>query len=148
MNIKKITAIILSLCFILSPAFSASASLNPPDTLMPMYNNTDGATISASVDESDGYIRISYNLTGVPGITTKIVAVTYLEKQSFGFIWTKVDNGQPNKEWVDEINGYTYPGVRYFHLPSTGTYRVTVEYTVYGNGGSPDVIECQRTVTY
>ena len=46
------------------------------------------------------------------------------------------------------IYNYRYSGSHSHQLTSTGTYRATVTYKIYGTGGDPDEITSQVTVTY
>ena len=41
-----------------------------------------------------------------------------------------------------------YSNVYSYQLTSTGTYKCTVTYTVYGTAGEADVIPFERTVKY
>lgn len=135
----------LTLVFVLmmsSYTFTASAT-----AITPYYNNTSTATTAASVSGA-GLLSITNRFTGFPSLTTHAVIKTYVEKKFLGLFWNSVDIGQPNNEWVDTIYDYTYVGGHTFQLTSTGTYRVTAVYTIYGSGGDPDVITCQSTVVY
>ena len=85
-------------------------------------------------------LKIYYDYTGLSGKTTKVVITTYIEKKTLGLFWSRVENGQPNNQWVD--TSYT------FQLSSTGTYRVTVTYKVYGSGGAADEIKCVMKDSY
>lgn len=115
--------------------------------VMPRYNNVYKATVNTTVNSS-GTLTIKYNYLGNSLITTKATLTTYIEKQFLGIFWLRVDTGTTNDEWVQTVNDYKYTGSRTFSLPSTGTYRTTVIYKVYGTGGSTDEITCQDTVTY
>jgi len=65
-----------------------------------------------------------------------------------GLFWTRVDIGTTNDQWVDTIYDYRYTGTRTFQLPSSGEYRITVIFVIYGNGGEADNIVAQKTVSY
>lgn len=143
-TMQKKLSILLALCLII-PLFSfTEVSANQ---IMPRYNNTASADIETSVN-TDGVLKINYSCIGYSGVTTKIVMTTYIEKKILGLFWTRVDLGNSEKEWVHTINSYLYSGPRNFSLPSKGTYRTTVTYTVYGSGGATDEITCQDTITY
>ena len=114
---------------------------------MPLYNNTTSANTTMSINSS-GKMTIGYNIIGVASKTTKIVITTYIEKKTLGLFWTRVDNGQPDEQWVKTINSYYYSGSRSYQLSSSGTYRVTVKYKVYGSGGSADEITQQKKASY
>lgn len=59
-----------------------------------------------------------------------------------------MDNGQTDDQWVDTIKNYRYSGSRTYQLSSSGTYRVTVAYKIYGSGGSADNVEQQIKDSY
>ena len=141
---QKKLSILLALCLIISLFSLTEFSANE---IMPQYNNMIDATINTSVDD-EGLLRIQYSCIGYSGITTKIVMTTYVEKKTLGLFWTRIDLGNSEDEWIHTIKSYQYIGPRYLSLPSKGTYRITVTYTVYGSGGSSDEITRQNTITY
>lgn len=143
---KRIMTIVLTACLLMVATFGTYADTHVPDEGF-RYNNVSAATATMSINSS-GLMTINYKVNGYPNITTQIVIKTYIEKSFLGLFWVRVNNGQPNNEWVDTINNYSYNGNRTFQLSSTGTYRTTVKYTVYGTGGSPDEIEKKITATY
>lgn len=145
-QIKRIITAILILCLSLIPLSPASAATSTPD-VMPLYNNTSLATATVSV-EDDGKMTITYSVSGYSSITTKIVVTTYIEKKTLGLFWSRVDIGKTDNQWVDTVNKYQYNASRVCWLPSTGTYRVTVIYKVYGSGGAADEIKRQINVKY
>lgn len=146
-HMKSFFSIILILCLTAVPVFSVSATTIPNDEIMPLYNNTMSARIYAGVS-NNGVLTISYKVNGFSDKTTKIVITTYIEKKTLGLFWTRVDNGQPDNQWVDTIYNYKYIGDRTFKLSSTGKYRIKVTYKVYGSGGSADTIPCETEFTY
>ena len=117
------------------------------DEITPYYNNT--STVSGSLNiNSTGLTTIQYRYIGIPDVTTKAVITSYLEKKTLGLFWRRVDIGNTNDEWVDTINKSSYSGSRTHQLSSTGKYRVTIVYTIYGSGGSADEITKQYESTY
>ena len=134
-------------CLTIMPHFSVSAVYIPEDEIMPLYNNTVSARIYSNVNSS-GVLTISYKINGFSDKTTKIVINTYIEKKILGLFWTRVDNGQPDDQWIDTIYDYKYIGDRTFRLSSTGKYRIKATYKVYGTGGSTDNIPCETEITY
>lgn len=112
-----------------------------------MYNNVINAVISCSVDSS-GRLQTGMVATGVKGVTTRISVELFVEKRVLGIFWTKVDIGCTNNVWTDYTTGATYNNSFSTDLPSSGTYRITVIFTVSGTGGSDDVIERTKTITY
>lgn len=146
-KIKRILATILVLCLSVVPFCSVSASAATQEEITPYYNNTASTTTTMSISSS-GKMTIGYKYSGYSSITTKAVITTYIEKKTLGLFWTRVDIGTTNDEWVDTINDYRYSGSRTYQLSSSGTYRVTVVYKIYGSGGSADEIEYQAKDSY
>lgn len=143
-HLKKLISLILFICMLTATLSSATIY---GSEITPRYNNTSSASLNTSVN-SNGTLTISYNCQGYSTTTTKIVITTYIEKQFLFLFWTRVDIGTTNNEWSQTINNYKHTGTRTFTLPSTGTYRTTVTYKVYGSGGSADEIIREHTVTY
>ena len=134
-RIKRITAAILTLCLCIVPFHYVSAA----NEIMPLYNNVGYADTTVSISDT-GLMTITYRYSGDPMVMTKAVITTYIEKQTLGVFWSRIDIGKPDNEWVDTIAQYSYHYSRTFQLPSTGTYRVTVTYKISGLGGDPDII--------
>lgn len=146
-QIKRMFVVVLVLCLSIVPICPVSAAVASENEIMPCYNNV--ATVTANMGISDsGKMTINYSYTGSSSVTTKAVITTYIEKRTLGLFWTRVDNGQTDKQWVDTINNYRYTGSRTYQLSSSGTYRVTINYKIYGSGGSADEIEKQITASY
>ena len=112
-----------------------------------MYNNTTLASAVPSVNSS-GQLDVVLSVDGIKGKTNRIEVELYVEKRILGIFWTKVDIGYPNNIWTDAVNNYMYRNTFSMLLPSTGTFRVTVTYTVSGTGGMSDIITCTGTVNY
>lgn len=146
-QIKKILVITLMLCLSVTSIIPVSAENLPKNGIIPLYNNTKIVRTYCNVNDN-GLLTISYNVDGYSKKTTKIVITTYVEKKVLGLFWNRVDNGQPNEEWVDTIYNYKYNDTRTFSLSSTGKYRVNVTYEIYGSGGSADNVPYQAEVTY
>lgn len=142
---KKMLAAILTLCLFIVPICSVSAATQ--EEVMPLYNNTASVTTAMNINSS-GKMTISYQYSGYPSTTTKAVITTYIEKKTLGLFWSRVDIGTSNDQWVDTINDYRYTGSRTYQLSSSGTYRVTVVYKIYGSGGAADEIEYQAKDSY
>ncbi len=111
------------------------------------YNNTTDAYLSAGVD-TNGNLEAILLVNGSYGITSCIEADLYVERKNWGLFWTMVDIGYNNNVWHDSTTSYLYHNVFSTNLISTGTYRVTVTYTVHGSGGSNDVIIKTATINY
>ena len=146
-RIKKILATLLVLCLSIVPFFSVSAAAATQEEVTPLYNNTASVTTAMNINSS-GKMTISYQYSGYPSTTTKAVITTYIEKKTLGLFWSRVDIGTTDDQWVDTINDYRYTGSRTYQLSSSGTYRVTVIYKIYGSGGAADEIEYQAKDSY
>ena len=131
---KMIAVCMLFVMFITTCSFIGYA-----DEAVPFYNNVYDVYSNATISNS-GTLTVTNQFSGKSTITTKAVITTYVDKKVLGLFWTRVDIGQTNDEWVDTIYNYTYTGSHSVQLSSTGTYRVTVEYVIYGSGGAADTI--------
>ena len=143
---KKLSSLIIAstLIFLI---FSTPVTAAMKESLVPYYNNVDSANSSVTIS-SGGTITINNRYTGTQSVTTKAVITTYIEKKTLGIFWIRVDIGQTNNEWVDTVYNYYYSGSHSHQLEKTGTYRVTVEYVIYGSGGSADTITKQIEKNY
>lgn len=135
---KKFFSIIIASTLILV-IFATPINAATKEPMIPFYNNVDSANSTVTIS-SNGTITINNRYTGTQSVTTKAVITTYIEKKTLGIFWSRVNIGQTNDEWVDTIYNYYYSGSHSTQLPSTGTYRVTVEYIIYGSGGVADTI--------
>ena len=144
-RLKGIITAILVLCLFIVPLSPVSAATD--EGIMPRFNNVSTVTTNMSISNS-GKMTITYKYSGAESITTKAVITTYIEKKFLGLFWKRVDIGTTDNKWVDTINDYMYVGSRTHQLSSSGTYRVTVVYKIYGTGGSADEIEYQAKDSY
>lgn len=143
-HIKKLISLTLFICMLTIPM---SSIITYGSEITPRYNNVASASLNTTIN-SNGTLTISYNCLGYSSTTSKIVISTYIEKQFLFLFWTRVDIGTANSEWTQTINNYRYTGTHSFTLPSTGTYRTTVTYKVYGSDGTTDEIVKEDTITY
>lgn len=144
---KKSIALFLAVVTLLSCCgLSMLASASVETEAAPYYNNTNSAGVQFVIS-STGNAKFTLSCVGMSGVTTKITAVSYIQRK-VGLIWVKVDNGLDGKKWTDTVNGTNLTKSHSLQLSKTGTYRVKVEYTVYGSGGSPDEIVKTITDTY
>ena len=137
-TLKKLVSLILANVLLLLIVF-VPAKAAVQDEIAPCYNNVVSVSSVASVSSS-GVLKVTNSYNGDSSVTSKAVITTYIEKKTLGIFWSRVDIGQTNDEWVDTIYNYKYSGSHSVQLPSTGTYRVTVEYVIYGSGGAADTI--------
>ena len=106
------------------------------------------STVLSTAGVVSGVLNIHnvYNVSSGTGFTNAEMH-TYVERRVLGIFWVKVDNGQPNKTWLDASTSRVYSNVFTLTLTQTGTYRVTAEFTFYGSNGS-ETLTKQSTVTY
>lgn len=112
-----------------------------------MYNNTTSASVLCDVD-ANGQLAAVLSVSGIKNKTTSISVELYVEKRVLGVIWSRVNIGYPNNIWTDSSLGTNYNNTFTTNLRSTGTYRVTVTFTVSGSGGSDDTIVITSIVSY
>ena len=144
---KKILVAVLILCLAIVPLSPMSAIAAGDDGIMPRYNNVNTATANMTISDS-GMMTIGYSVEGYRNITNKIVITIYIEKRTLGVFWSRVDLPSSDDQWVYTIYDYNYTNFTTYQLSSTGTYRVTVNFKVYGTGGAVDEIETQIKATY
>ncbi|MBO4878858.1 MAG: hypothetical protein J5544_01205 [Clostridia bacterium] len=138
-----------------SAVFAAASLMLAMSVLVPInkasaavtYNNTTTASFCSSVNSS-GLLSVNMSVVGMKTKTTRIAVELYVEKNLVLWIWLRVNIGYPNNVWTDSVNNYYYSDLFSTQLQSTGTYRVTVTYTVSGLGGADDIITGTDTVTY
>ena len=135
---KRKIAVFLLLAILLVNIFSVSVFASD---ITPRNNNT-ATTGTDFVIYSDGLAMVGYGYTGYTNITTGATIEITIQKRNFLFFWNDVVNETitVQGEWCDEVYRY--------QLTSTGTYKCTVTYTVYGTAGEADVIPFERTVKY
>lgn len=156
-NRTRIVIALLIMCLSIIPFYSVSASNNTAPNyaiietsnagIMPRYNNVASVNTQMSINSS-GKMTINYSYNGFPSSTTKAVITTYIEKRTLGLFWARVDIGQADNQWVDTFMKYAHDGSRTYQLASSGTYRVTVTYKIYGTGGSADTIIAELKDSY
>ena len=112
--------------------FSAlTSSVFADSAIMPRYNNISACSSLFDIIDNTAYISINY--MGAKGICTGATINIKLQKRVLLLFWST------ENEWItttyvpsfDEI--YTYP-------VASGTYRVTIEFTIRGSAGPDDVI--------
>lgn len=140
-KITKITALLL-LFVISTTIFIMPVNADEP-TRSKYYNSV---ITTAGVYSGVLKIHNEYTILANSGFTSAEIH-TYVERRTLGLFWVKVDNGQPNKTWVDTSTVINYSKNYSLTLTQTGTYRVTAEYTFYGSSGSESITK-QKTVTY
>lgn len=145
-TLKKSISFVLASVLLLLIVFVPAKATTIED-VSPFYNNVISVSSNASIS-STGVLKVTNSYTGDSSVTTKAIITTYIEKKILGIFWSRVDINQTNDEWVDTIYNYKYSGSHSIQLPSTGTYRVTVEYVIYGTGGSADTITKEIQKTY
>lgn len=133
---KRIFSFIL-VCIMLA-TFAVSVFAND----ISLCNNNTATTATDFVISSTGLAMVAYRYNGYTGIATGATIEIKIEKRNLLFFWSEVvyEIISVSGERCDEV--YTY------QLSSTGTYKCTVTYSVYGTGGAADILPFERTVTY
>ena len=116
--------------------------------IMSRYNNTNHTIVDFSIDNSTGVAYIMVDFVGLENITTVGCVEIKLQKKTWGLFWTDVENGRNNNTWTTYFSNYIYHDEIFFQLPSKGTYRALITFTINGNGGDADVIEFVKEDTY
>lgn len=142
-TIKRSALALMALLMLAMSVFAATRKTEAATT----YNNTTNAFIDCNVDSS-GELQTVMCVTGMKGRTTRIKTELYIEKRILGIFWKKIDIGCPNNVWEDSTTSSIYNHTYVRVLPSSGTYRVTVTFTVSGTGGPDDIIVKTDTVSY
>lgn len=121
-------------------------------TILPLYA---GARMSHAVDcrrsfriDSSGKATITVRYEGNASSFTNVTVETYIQKKSLGLFWTKVDNGQADKTWVDSSSATSGSFTHTLNLDATGTYRAVFKITFSGTGAAADVIEDEIEYVY
>lgn len=149
-SIKKTMLMLVLTCASLTMLFSGSrlpVNVYASEAMTPYYNNVVTVDSAATISSS-GKLTARYSYDGRQGVTTKAVVTTYVEKKTLGLFWSKVDIGTTNDEWVDTVYNYTHTGSHSVQLTSTGTYRITFEFAIYGNGGAADEFTKVKEIKY
>lgn len=142
-HLRTIFTLALALCLLVVPfSLSVSAALPEDNGVMPCYNNTFGTDSSANID-GIGKISIAFSYDGYEGVTTHANIDIKIEKRTLGIFWSDTD-----MNWNQTYYSVSKSGERNFLVPSTGTFRVTLTYTIYGSGGAADVVTYQQELTY
>ena len=145
---KKTLCLILSIITILGLLYVPIFASGSTDSgISPRLNNTLSCDLTFSVD-STGIAVSSINYEGYDGLTTHAEVSTKIQKRSFLFFWSDVDIGYPNNTYTTTIYGSSGEDEVEFQLSSKGTYRSKTTVTVYGSGGSADVIEFETDDKY
>lgn len=129
---KKIFAFLMCVFLVLGltvPSFAADARLSHGIRSDLLFGITD-----------TGLAEVSADYQGNDTSFTSAVIEIYIQKRSLGFIWIKVDNGEPNKTWVDASTAEYDYFVHHLQLDDTGTYRAVFKITFSGTGAEDDVI--------
>lgn len=140
---KRFTVLALALLML---ALSVTVPVRRAEAAM-TYNNAIGAVISCAINSS-GRLTANLSANGYKNLTTRIAVELYVEKRVLGVFWSIVDIGCTDNVWKDSTTSYSYTNVFAHNMPSSGTYRVTVTFTVSGTGGSDDTIVRTETVSY
>lgn len=140
-SMTLVLSLLMLMAFLVAPNAKASAEVKPK------YDSVIDTNLRTSIN-SDGQLNSIIKATGEKGSTTRIEIELYVEKRVLGLFWTRVDIGTTNNTWIDSVNSWQYINAFSTQLNSSGTYRVTVKFTVFCADASSDVVTKVNTVTY
>ena len=109
---------------------------------MSTYANNLASTKTQFSINSNGVATVRVGYSGYEGITTNAVIKTKIQKSFLFFFWQDVEGAS----WTDNATGSSYLNTHSITV-SSGTYKVVVEYKVYGSGGSADTITDELEAT-
>ncbi len=135
---KQLICLILCLGTLLGNPVNASAD----NVVSPRLDNGDKIITIFSIN-SNGIAQVSTGYKGIEQITAGGKITTQLQKRFLLVFWTDVDGGY----WVDESSQSSYTAVHTLSV-ATGTYRVQVEYLIYGTDGSVETVNDVAEYTY
>ena len=135
------------LCMLMLFSYTTIPAVAADEGITPYYNNVISTRTQFNISTS-GNATVTVYYDGISGVTTGATITTKIQKRTLGFIWTKIDIGTANNEWVDAVTGADYSNTHSVALPGSGTYRAVVEYEITGTGGATDVIEDIQTAEY
>lgn len=144
---KKCLSLILLITMFLVCVCPVSAETSDPG-IMPCYNNTNYTIVDFSIDDSTGVAYIMVDFVGLENLTTVGCVEIKLQKKTWGLFWTDVENGRNDNTWTTYFAKYIYHDEIFFQLPSKGTYRALITFTINGNGGDADVIDFELEDKY
>ena len=105
-------------------------------------NNTSSASTNFTID-SNGVANVRVSYYGIDNVTTHAVITIKIQKRFLLVFWQDVDGAS----WTDYATGEYYINSHSVSVKS-GTYRVQVEYVIYGSGGEADTITDTIEATY
>lgn len=145
---KKTLCLLLSIITILGSLYIPAFANDSEDSgITPYLNNTSSVDLVFNIT-STGLAYSTVTLLGYTNVATHAEISTKIQKRSFLFFWNDVDIGYPDNTYTATINGEYGIDEATFQLSSKGTYRNLTTVTVYGSGGSPDVIEFEGEYKY
>ena len=135
---KQLICLILCLGTLMGNHVNTSAKSG----ISPYLENGDKTITNFSIN-SNGIAQVSIGYKGTEQITAGGKITTQLQKRFLLVFWTDVDGGY----WVDESSESSYTAVHTLAV-QTGTYRVQVEYLLYGTDGSVETVNDEAEYTY
>ena len=97
-------------------------------------NNSSRTNTVFSIDDN-GLATVIVSYVGYEGITSCGIISIKIQKRFLLAFWQDVDGGA----WTDYSSDVSYINSHSISVKS-GTYRVQVEYQIYGTGGDTDII--------
>ena len=145
---KTITSVILVIFLLCISLQSVTVYAFPSHSIeknATRNNNTNNTYEYFNISSGEATVYARY--VGYQNITTGAQIDIKIQRKVL-FTWVDVNNGQPNNTWTDYVTGYQESVTHSLQLPGRGNYRALITYTVYGYGGSPDVIDVIKYDSY
>ena len=131
---KKFFCVLLSVLVLAGSLTLAASAMSGDDLIAPCFYNTATVSTTFFIDDS-GLALTESSCVGITGVTTGIVIESKIERK-FGLIWLDVKGA----EWTDSTSSSVLSISHSIQLNKSGTYRVTADFTVSGNGHPDDEI--------
>lgn len=145
---KKCLSLILIILTLLGTCVYPVSAQTSDSGVMPCFNNTSYTMVDFVIDNNTGIALIVVDFVGYEDLTTVGCVEVKLQKKTWGLFWTDVENGRNNNTWTTYFADYEYYDEIRFQLPSKGTYRALITFTINGNGGDADVIDFELEDKY
>ena len=133
-------AILLTLVLLMTAAVPVGAATAEDSyKIAPCYINCTTANMDFAVTNNQAIVQIFYE--GKPATFTVAKVTVKIQKKTLGVLWTTVDIGTANNEWIAYNNNVNGSFSKSFAVNGTGTYRAKITLEFYGISNTVDVIE-------
>lgn len=102
----------------------------------PYANNVNVCNANLEINQY-GHAIVAVGYYGYQGITSGATITVQMQKKFLGLFWRDVDG----KYWEYSSNEVSFEVSNTVQLSDKGTYRIVVNFSIYGSGGTTDNIE-------